>query len=267
MNKISILTILIIALCTGCTPKPQVTPNLQIPTSSPAIFLSPLRTYWEIEDQPVLSTNEFSLVIYALWLTGNDTVLLYSIEGIGADQLTGPGNTIQLKDNTGQGMELMSSGSLARLDSVEFGYLKFPARPVDSQNLILQVTHGTKREDLVEIPVARLTNAPEDPSVYQLRTYLLGTDDVFTQGDLRISFVGWAAPSSGLSATITPSVQISAYPPPVGFYEADALPTPTAISSVSAIEATFAIEGENDEVRTLYVRFLPDGQISGDVSQ
>jgi len=223
-------------------------------------------TKWETVDQPILSTGEFSLAIYALRLTGQDTVLLYSITGIGADQFTGPGKIIQMKDNADNVLGLIASGSLARLDSIEFGYLKFSPRQVDSIELFLQVNQGTKSEDMMEIPVARLVNAPEDPSVYQTRTYLLGTDKVTDQDNFRISFVSWAAPSY-VQSTITPSVQISAYPPPVGEIGTEALPTPTAIFSRAMNAATLKIEGKNDEAVYLYVEFFANETIIGELSK
>jgi len=230
-------------------------------------MLRPLLTQWQIVDQPIFLTREYSLAIYALRLTGQDTVLLYSITGIGTDQFTGPGTTVQLKDNAGKVSDIIASGTLARHDSIEFGYLKFSPRPVDSKELILQVNQGTKPEDMLEIPVARLVNAPENSSAYQIRTYLLGTNKVFNQDNFRISFASWAAPSSVLSSIITPSAQIPAYPPPVDKNEADTLPTPTAIISGAINAATIKIEGEYDEALYLYVWFLTNGQITGELSK
>jgi hypothetical protein len=79
---------------------------------------------------------------------------------------------------------VVSEGKFGVIDTIEFGFLKFSPRPMGASELFLQMNLG--KTDFIDYPVAQFVNPPEDPSVYSIRTYLLGTNQVFEQNGLRI---------------------------------------------------------------------------------
>lgn len=274
MRKISFLClIIIIVLCTGCSTISQKSPEAITITPTPPIILRPLMSLWEWEtvDLPTLSTENYSITIFAMRLTGQDTIILCSITGAEGDKFAGLSTTVQLRDNSGRISNVVSLGTIAVFDSIELGFLKFTPRPISSNELVFRISQNTSDTGFIDLPIAKFVNPPEDPSVYNIRTYLLSTDQIFEQNGFRISFYGWVAPSSA-KLPVTPSVENLTNTPGAAEGETENLVTPTPIVPLAtnlpegitvSNAATLQIEDNNGKTVYVYMQLLSDGEIIG----
>ena len=256
---------IIVFFCAGCTATSHVTSNATTVTPTPPIILRPLLTVWDMVGQPVFSTEDYSLVIYAIRLTGQDTVLLYYRMGSGAAPLTDLSTAVQLQDEAERTLNILSSGTFTAPDKIEVGFLKFSPRPKGARELVLQVQQSSSESGFIELPIVRLTNPAEDLSVYDTRMYFLGVDQVFEQNGFRISFIGSGAPpvmnsagAPGAGEGQPGSTQATATPvviTPV----ATNLPQGVTVTEV----ATLKIEDASGKIYYVYVQFLSNGEIVG----
>lgn len=240
-------------------------------TPTQAIIPHPLRSLWEMADQPTLSSEDYNLTVCAMRLTGQDTVLLYSITGAEPGNLEDLRKNVQLLDNSGNISDVISAGTLATIGNIEFGYLKFSPRTKGARELFLHIVQGSSKTGFADIPLAQFVNPPEDPSFYNIRTYLLGTGQIVEQGNLSLSFVGWTAPSP-YNVSVTPSVGIPADTSGDGEVDTgiQVTATPYVITPVATTlpkgisvtdEATIKIVDNNGQTYYIYVQFLSDGEI------
>lgn len=255
---------LILVYCAGCSSTYQNTADVITSTPTTAITLGPLVAQWELASLPTLATDHTSLVIYAIRITSQDTIILVAISSSGTDKLASLSAGMQLQDESGSVSPVISSGILATLDTLELGYVRFAPRPFGASALALQISQNTG--DPLELPIARFSDPPEDPSIYTVRTYLLGADQAFEQNGFRLSFTGWVAPTFD-DVTIPASEQPGS---PTGDAGTLATPTPYLPQPINPVEgitvtneATLQIEAGSGESAILYVQFLSDGEVVG----
>jgi hypothetical protein len=149
-------------------------------------------------------------------------------------------------DESGGVAKLTSLDALAALDHVEFGVMAFEPRPRGANELHLQAICGSGYDICADTVIARFVGQPEAPSVYNIRTILVGTTRPFAQNGHRISFEGWV-------------------PPPL-----PAIETPVATDLPEGIrvvdKATFKVESpDRRQVDYVYLQFFSDGRIVGTV--
>jgi hypothetical protein len=269
-KKLFLCWTIIVVFCAGCSTTAQKTPETISATPTQPIMLGGPVTQWELVDLPILTTEDYSLAVYALRLTGQDTIILCSITGAGSDKFAELSAIVHLQDNAGRISSIVSAGTFATLDATEFGFLKFSPRPVGASELILQVSQGT---GFVDLPIAFFASPPEDISVYHIRTYLLGSNQVVEQNGFRLTFRSWSAPAPG-NVTLTPVVELPASTSTSGEAEAGALSTATPYHPQPIIpregvtvtnEATLQIEDDNGDIYYLYMQFLSDGEVIGEL--
>ncbi len=255
---------LILVYCAGCSSTYQNTADVITSTPTTAITFGPLVAQWELVDLPALITDDYSLVIYAIRITGQDTIILVAVSSSGTDKLASLSAGMQLQDESGSVSPVISSGTLATLDTLELGYVRFAPRPFGASALALQISQSTG--DPLELPIARFSDLPEDPSIYTVRTYLLGADQAFEQNGFRLSFTGWVAPAFD-NVTIPASEQPGSPTGDAGMLATSTPYLPQPINPVEGItvtnEATLQIEGGSGESAILYVQFLSDGEVVG----
>lgn len=274
-----VLSLAVLFTCTGCTALFQRTPELITVTPTPPIVLRPLLSRWEMMDLPSFSTKEYSIVIYAMRLTGQDTVLLYSKTALVNDGLVDLTEVVQLGNNVDKISNLVLQGTFGKFDAVEFGFLKFSPRPIGASELFLQINLDPSKTEIIDLPLAQFANPPEDPSIFNIRTYLLGTDQIVEQNGLRITFVGWIAPPSDLKISVAPSSKEPTNAPGrnEGEIGKQATSTPFVITPLATSlpgegatvdnEATLKIEDNTEQVRYVYMQFLSNGEIVGTIIQ
>ncbi len=243
MNKFDaigwLLINLILSSCAFQTSLPNKTPDLTIipQTISPGSLHSFESGYWQIVDQPSTVDDRFSIIVYAMKLTGNNTLIICSTMSEMSDVLNQPDMTVQLRDNIGHAA-LLSKSSLYSLGSIEFWAMNFEARNPNSSEINLfigesdgSVYHDGKIADF---------NGTVDPDVHSKRTYRFGANQTFEQDDYRIFFYGWAPPPS----SITPN------------------PSQIPYNIAITVNATLYIENKSTrKINYLAIQFLPDGQI------
>ena len=178
---------------------------------------------------------------------------------------------MQLRDEADRKSGLVSKGKFGVLEKIEFGFLKFSPRPIGASELFLQMNRG--KTEIIDLPVAQNVNPPEDPSVFSIRTYLLGTNQVFEQNGMRISFIGWFAPPS-TKIPITTSAEKIIITPGADDVETrkQATSTPFIITPLDTNlpkgvtvtdQATLQIEDKSGQLKYVYVQFLSDGEVIG----
>lgn len=270
LKKLFLCLAIIVVICTGCLTTSPKTPDATRVTSTPPIILRPLLSRWEMVDLPILSTDDYSIVIYAIRLTGQDTIILYSITGAGSDKFSSPSTSVQLRDNVGRISNEVSAETLAKFNTIKFGLLKFSSRPMGAGELFLQVSQNISNTNTIDIPIAQFVNPPEDPSVYNIRTYLLGTNQTVEQNGFHVSFVGWVSPPH-TKLSVTPSFENSTEIPISDEGVIESLATPTPIVPLATDlpqgitvtnDATLEVEGNSGKIYYIYVKFLSNGEIT-----
>ena len=109
---------------------------------------------------------------------------------------------IQIRDQSGKTIELLSITPLTHHDQIHFGVMRFEPRSQDSSELFLKFDQDSDETNINEVPIARFRDPPENPSTYNSRTYLLNIGETLEQSDYQIEFTGWIAPPSAvLTAT------------------------------------------------------------------
>jgi hypothetical protein len=164
--------------------------------------VDPFEAEWEFEDSPVISTENLQIAVYAIGLDSQNTIVLYSVAGPDSVDFSKSEANIQIRDNSGKTIELLSITPLAHHDQIHFGVMRFEPRPQDASELFLQFDQDSDGTNIYEVPIARIREPPENPATYNSRTYLLSIGETLEQSDYKIEFTGWIAPpSSVLTAT------------------------------------------------------------------
>jgi hypothetical protein len=276
-NFTLVAMLLLLAFCSGCQVIPQTTSEaVVVPTAPQTILLRPLTAQWLLADPILTAEGDSSLIFYAARLTGQDTILLYSAAKPVADKLSDPDSILQIRDESNRTGEMISQTQLAGLDQLDFGAMKFEPRPVGAAELYLQYKGEDDSQGHLDAAIARFIGAQEDPSVFDGRTYLTGTDKIFEQMGYRISFLGWIGPPQGLSpmpetGPFTPNTEAAAedlagetsiMPTSTPFVITPII-TGTAEDIKVVTSASLKIEDTiNHQVVYLYVQFLSNGEIA-----
>ena len=202
-NLFSLLLISII--CIGCSVSTLTPPSTirEIITvqPSPTIPMNSFSYTWEMIDQPVSIENGFSIFVYAMRITGQDTTIISSVIETEAVDFSEESTSIQLEDNLGVS-SLISKSKLGQLGPISFWAMKFEPRNIGAESLYFQIVQNIDNAYLYNTLIANFAQPPEDPSLHNVRSYLIGTSQTFSQDDYKISFEGWVPPPiTGPSAT------------------------------------------------------------------
>lgn len=232
------------ASCSYSTSVPTKTSEATIiPRSSPPPPSHSFRSRWEMVDQSISDDNSLSIIVYAMKLTGQNTMVISSVVS-DKDEPNQPGFTILLRDNIGDA-NLLSKNTLASLGNVSFWVIEFEARNIGASEISLVAGQNSSATTYVR-QIAKFVEPPEDPAVFSGRTYMIGTGQTFEQDGYRISFEGWVPPPSPVTpSTVGPS------------------------GSVTIIDkATLRIENlSNGKIDYLYIQFLSNGETTSELIQ
>lgn len=126
---------------TGCVANPNPSsrsyPYLEVQTGP--IRSRPLQAFWKLAGDPQISGQDYRLVIHAIQLSGQTTLLLYSLAGTGARQLAASAD-IQVVDDQGQVSLLIAAVPvLERPGLPEVGGLRFERRVIGANELYLRI--------------------------------------------------------------------------------------------------------------------------------
>lgn len=232
------------ASCSSSTSAPVKTSHTPIiPQSPPPSSYDSLSSYWEMVDQPIPADNGSAIIVYALKLTGHNTVLISSVLG-GEEELNLSNLKILLRDNLGDA-DLLSTNTLASPENVRFMVMEFGPRSIAASEIALLVAQSNGVANTIN-QIARFVGPPVDPIVFSRRTYLISANQTFEQNGYRIFFEGWGPP-----------------PPPV---------TPSTVEPYGDVmvidKATLRIEnlstGKKDY---LYIQFLSNGETESELIQ
>ena len=203
----TMFSLVVLTLCVGCsipsssTPEPMNVTQTSKPESVGPV--GPFEAEWEFVDMPVLATDNLHIAVYAIGLDGQNTIVIYSATGSEAINFPESSTAIQIRDNSGSIVELISTTPLAYLDQIYFGIMRFEPRPIGASELYLQLNQDSDEAGILDVLIARLSEQPENPSTYNIRTCLLNTGETLEQNEYHIMFTGWIAPPS--SVKITPN--------------------------------------------------------------
>jgi hypothetical protein len=230
--------------CTYCTPKPdEIAPDATIISQS---SLPPpnhsFGSYWKMVDQPNYD-NGFSIIVYAMKLTGQNTILISSVPTDKGNEMSEPHMNIQMRDNIGD-IELLSSSSLLSFGDLNFQVLEFGSRNIGADEMFLFVGNSGS-DSYFNQQIAKFAEPPEEPSVHNGRTYMLGSPQIFEQDNYRISFEGWFPPPITIPSTLTSSAK-------------------DEISDHATIRIESLTTGKIDY---LYIQFLENGEITSELIQ
>jgi hypothetical protein len=233
------------ASCSYSTSVPTITSEATIiPRSLPPPSDHSFGSRWEMVDQSISDDHSFSIIVYAMKLTGHNTIVISSVVSDKIDKLNQPNFVIQLQDNIGDS-ELISNNSLALVGKINFWVMEFEARNIGASKIALQVGQGNSDANYIK-QIAKFAEPPEDPAVFSGRTYMIGASQTFKQDGYRISFEGWGPPPSPVTpSTVEPS------------------------GSVAVIDkATLRIENlSTGKIDYLYIQFLSNGQTTSELIQ
>ena len=236
INKILFSFVLFI-FCVGCAAptdmlEEETLQYQKIPTEPEQSFYM----HWTMAKQPIIPGDDFVLNVYATILSGNETIIIYSITGFDLAKLN-----VILRDDKERTAELESADTFMEIDDVSFGTMKFGSRPIGSSELYLAVGENGDEEN-PETNIAIFNYPPEPQHLHSGRTYSGSSSGDFEMDNLIVSFAGW-------------------FDPPIPFenYVRD-LPEGVSVKK----KATLLIEDkEKDEVIYLYLQFLSNGEIRG----
>ncbi len=100
----------------------------------------PLLANWELAGDPQINGQDYRLVIHGIQLTGQGTILLYSLSGAGIRQLTARAD-IQVVDDQGHVSLLIAAVPvLERPGQPEVGGMRFEHRIIGANELYLWIT-------------------------------------------------------------------------------------------------------------------------------
>ena len=206
LRTILFLIFSVSVLCAGCNHPTSPTPELISATKTPIPTnvgpVGPFEAEWEFVDSPVISSENLQIAVYAIGLDSLNTIVLYSVEGLDASNFSKFEANIQIRDNSGKIIELLSITPLAHHDQIHFGVMRFEPRPQDSSELFLRFDQDSDETKINEVPIARFREPPENPSTYNSRTYLLSVAETLEQSNYKIEFTGWIAPPSSVLTAI-----------------------------------------------------------------
>ena len=201
MRRIMLIVLITITtLCAGCnipfnsTPEHINATKTPIPTCVDPV--GPFEAEWEFVDSPVISTENLQIAVYAIGLDSQNTIVLYSMAGLDAADFSKSEANIQIRDNSDKTIELLSITPIAHYDQIHFGVMRFEPRHQDASELFLIFDQDTDETNINEVPIARLSEPPENLASYNSRTYLLSIGETIEQSDYKIEFAGWIAPPS-----------------------------------------------------------------------
>ena len=285
MRRLKLLFVVLIAFSAGgCSTSNDNAPRIETPPSPfPTVLNIPVFTAWQIGDNPIGSSGDFSFAAHALVLTGEQTMILYSLSRLSL-RTSLAGSWIRMVDEAKQDYPLSIMTPLAELDRLQVGVITFAPRRAGIRELHLLLQPSAQAAPL-DILVARLLNPPEDSSRIAFARSSTSRDGYLEQTGYRISFNGWSlykgdevADQQSAKGMTTQQVleqnatEAASRPASAGATPTIVPPNPSAqqLSGGRSVmdEATLRIEDlQSHLARFVYVVFLDNGDVKAIVLQ
>ena len=168
----------------------NLTQSTNTPYVGPAPKLNlgkPETAFWELADDSTLQVGSSSIAIQAIYLNGQETILFFTLSGIGFDEFT-PGVPIQITDQEGYSSKLLKVVPFGKVGNLSAGMMVFEPRRVGGQKLTLQWTTKNVSSQAETLIASFTKEAYRD---YSYRTYFSAQDRPIEQNGYRIS-IRWA---------------------------------------------------------------------------
>jgi hypothetical protein len=193
-------------------------------------------------EQPTIGDSKLSLIVYAMKVTGQGTLVISSIAGNEADKLlNSTTTTIQIRDNINIA-KLQGKKNLVTFGKVNIWVMQFAPHAIGASELYFLMGQDASESYYFDRLIAKFVEPPEDPSKFGITRYLISAGEVFDQEGYQISFEGWVPPPS-----ISPT---------------SALPGNSSVTE----RATLRIEDlASKQYSYLYIQFLSNGEVVGEI--
>jgi hypothetical protein len=200
-NKNSFFFLILLMSLAIASCQSNLTQSTNTPYDGPAPELNlgkPETAFWKLAEDSTLQVGRSSIAIQAIYLNGQETMLFFTLSGIGFDEFT-PGIPIQVTDQEGYSSKLLKVVPFGKVGNLSAGMMVFEPRRLGGQTLTLRWTAKNGSSQAEKLIASFTKEAYRD---YAYRTYFSAQDRPIEQNGYRIS-MRWA---------LTPADQKEAVP-------------------------------------------------------
>jgi hypothetical protein len=245
--------------CAASPTQPLTTENV-VQITAPEGYTKPLIASWDLGDSTIMTKGNVSLAILGARLSASNTIIFYSLVGMDTAQFIKE-NSIEIIDNNGHAVELMSVVPLSENEKFNLGLMSFGARPIGASELLLQIRDLKGEAKSQQLLLCKFIGSPsEDRSDL---TYSIRRDGGVEQANYRVEMNLWLTPADKLSPDSSKTQETAVSPLGV-------TPTPIGISGVPWAklpqgtrvidEISFRVEeDQSKQVDYIDVQLLSDG--------